>query len=200
MHPADVQRIAKETVRSLRRVLRAGLLLSDVRRLCEEELRSRGADSFWYYGIGAFVFAGEETTVSVSGRDYATSSRVIARDDIVTVDLSPQVGDVWGDYARTLIVEGGAVVPSVDEIKNEAWRRGLLTEAELHRELMRLATPEMTFEELYYCMNDAIRSKGYVNLDFLGNLGHSIAKKREERIYIETRKPRQTARRAILHL
>ena len=43
----------------------------------------------------------------------------------------------------------------------------------------------MTFEELYYCMNDAIKSKGYVNLDFLGNLGHSIAKKREERIYIE---------------
>ena len=25
-----------------------------------------GADSFWYWDVGAFVFAGDETTVSVS--------------------------------------------------------------------------------------------------------------------------------------
>lgn len=43
----------------------------------------------------------------------------------------------------------------------------------------------MTFEELYYIMNDIIKKKGFVNLDFLGNLGHSIVKNQEERIYIE---------------
>ena len=26
------------------------------------------ADSFWYWDVGAFVFAGDETTVSVSGK------------------------------------------------------------------------------------------------------------------------------------
>ena len=30
-----------------------------------------------------------------------------------------------------------------------------------------------------------IQAHGYVNLDFLGNLGHSIVKDKEQRIYIE---------------
>ena len=43
----------------------------------------------------------------------------------------------------------------------------------------------MTFEELYYLMNDYIREEGYINLDFMGNLGHSIVRRKDERIYIE---------------
>lgn len=31
---------------------------------------SHGADSFWYWDVGAFVFAGDKTAVSVSGREY----------------------------------------------------------------------------------------------------------------------------------
>ena len=46
-------------------------------------------------------------------------------------------------------------------------------------------SPGMTFEELYYQMNDFIRKEGYINLDFMGNLGHSIVRKKEDRIYIE---------------
>lgn len=55
----------------------------------------------------------------------------------------------------------------------------------LHQELLKYATPERTFEELYYHMNQVIRDKGFVNLDFAGNLGHSIVRKKEDRIYIE---------------
>ena len=57
--------------------------------------------------MGAFVFAGDETTLSVSGKEYTTSKRVIAENDIITIDLSPQNGDTWGDYARTIIIEKG---------------------------------------------------------------------------------------------
>ena|GEM_PF-6146651 len=32
-------------------------------------------------------------------------SRVIGNNDIITIDLSPQVANIWGDYARTIIVE-----------------------------------------------------------------------------------------------
>ena len=63
-----------------------------------------GADSFWYWDVGAYVFAGDETTLSVSGKEYTTSTRVIAENDIITIDLSPQNGDTWGDYARTIII------------------------------------------------------------------------------------------------
>lgn len=49
-----------------------------------------GADSFWYWDVGAFAFSGDETAISVSGRDHVTSDRIIASDDIITIDLSPQ--------------------------------------------------------------------------------------------------------------
>ena len=180
-----VQSYAKETIEYIKTVIRPGIPLPEVRRLCEEKLKSLGADSFWYYDIGAFVFAGDETTVSVSGREYSTSDRVIGSDDIVTIDLSPQVGDTWGDYARTIIVEGGKVVQSIDEIKYDEWRGGLLMERKLHDKMRQIVSPQMTFEELYYQMNEFIKTEGYINLDFLGNLGHSIVRRKEDRIYIE---------------
>ena len=180
-----VQGYAKETIEYIKTVIRPGMSLPEVRRLCEEKLKSLGADSFWYYDIGAFVFAGDETTVSVSGREYSTSDRVIGSDDIITIDLSPQVGDTWGDYARTVIVEGGKVVPTVDEIVNDEWRGGLLMEKKLHDKMTQIVSPQMTFEELYYQMNEFIKAEGFINLDFLGNLGHSIVRRKEDRIYIE---------------
>ena len=66
--------------------------LFDIRKLCEEKLMELGADSFWYWDVGAFVFAGDETTVSVSGKQYVTSDKIIENNDIITIDLSPQVG------------------------------------------------------------------------------------------------------------
>ena len=46
-------------------------------------------------------------------------------------------------------------------------------------------TPQTTFEQLYFYMNKVIKKLGYINLDFLGNLGHSITKQKDDRIYIE---------------
>ena len=77
----------------------------EVRRLCETKMLELGDDSFWYWDVGAFVFAGDETTLSVSGKEYITGDRVIAENDIITIDLSPQNGDTWGDYARTITFE-----------------------------------------------------------------------------------------------
>ena len=45
--------------------------LLEIRKLSEEKLLELGADSFWYWDVGAFVFAGDETTVSVSGKQCA---------------------------------------------------------------------------------------------------------------------------------
>ena len=42
--------------------------LLEIRKLCEEKMLELGADSFWYWDVGAFVFAGDETTISVSGK------------------------------------------------------------------------------------------------------------------------------------
>ncbi len=183
---SEVQEIAKQAMEKIRQVIIPGMSLLEVRRICETELLRLGADSFWYWDIGALCFAGDETAISVSGRRYRTSDRIILSDDIVTIDLSPQRKKIWGDYARTIVVENGRVVTRIEEIVNKEWQAGLLMEEKLHLELKRFATPTTTFAELYEHINHYIIQNGFVNLDFKGNLGHSIAKSKRSRIYIES--------------
>ena len=182
---AKTQSIAKQTIEYIKKNIRPNQNLREIRELCEEKLLGLGADVFWYWDVGAFVFAGDETTVSVSGKQYVTSDKIIENNDIITIDLSPQVGNIWGDYARTIIVENGEVVDDIELIQNQEWKGGLQMEEKLHTELFRFVTKETTFEELYYHMNEFIVENGFVNLDFMGNLGHSIVKVKSDRIYIE---------------
>lgn len=182
---SEVQEIAKQAMEKIRQVIIPGMSLFEVRRICETEMLRLGADSFWYWDIGALCFAGDETTISVSGRRYRTSDRIVLPDDIVTIDLSPQRKKIWGDYARTIVLEKGRVVTRIEEIVNKEWQAGLLMEEKLHQELKRFATPTTTFAELYEHINHYIVQSGFVNLDFKGNLGHSIAKSKKSRIYIE---------------
>lgn len=181
----QIQQAAKQTIEYIKNMIKPGMNLLEIRESCEKKLLESGADSFWYWDVGAFVFAGDETTVSVSGKQYATSDRVIDDNDIITIDLSPQIGNIWGDYARTVIVEKGEVVDDIELIENPEWKSGLQMEEKLHAELLSFVTKETTFEELYYHMNEFIVENGFVNLDFMGNLGHSIVKSKDDRIYIE---------------
>lgn len=185
MTNAEVQQIAMQTMSFIKSQIKVGMSLQELRHIAENKMLSLGATSFWYWDIGAFIFSGDETTLSVSGKHYRTANRLIANNDIITVDLSPQVGNVWGDYARTIIIENGVVVNDVNKISNTEWKNGLLMEEKLHSELLSFATPETTFEELYLHINKFISANGYINLDFMGNLGHSIVTHKDDRIYIE---------------
>lgn len=180
-----MQNLNRAAIKHIAGTIQAGMNLRDIKALCEKYLLENGADSFWYWEVGAFVFAGDDTAVFVSGKDYKAADRAIQENDIITIDLSPQKNNVWGDYARTLVIENGVVCDEIDGIKKEEWRNGLRMEAYLHKTLIDVATPEMTFEELYYYMNDLIVRQGFLNLDFLGNLGHSIVKNKNDRVYIE---------------
>lgn len=179
-----VQKIAKDTITYIINNIRPGVNLLEIRKMCEDRMLELGADSFWYWDVGAFVFAGDETATSVSGKHYRTSNRLILADDIITIDLSPQNGTTWGDYARTIILQNGIVV-DIHDIINTEWKNGLIMEEFLHKELFRFVTPYTTFEELYFYMNKLIEQKGFINLDFSGNLGHSIVRQKTDRIYIE---------------
>lgn len=185
MEYREVQAIARRTIEQIRVEVKSGMSLKEVRQRCEQIMLSLGADSFWYYGVGALVFAGDETALSVSGRTYQTADRVLGEEDILTIDLSPQWEDIWGDYARTIILQDGRAVDEIGSIRNAAWKNGLLMEERLHEELFRFAAPDTTFEQLYEHMNAFITANGFVNLDFNGNLGHSIVKHKDDRIYIE---------------
>lgn len=181
----ELQELCRKTMQYAEQHIVPGLWLSDVREMCEQYMLDNGADSFWYYGVGAFVFAGDETTVSVSGRRYKTPERILKKDDIITIDLSPQFRSTWGDYARTIIMENGKVVQNMNEINNAEWKNGLSMESLLHTALIENVTENMTFEDVFCFFNRFIQERGFINLDFNGNLGHSIETNIAKRIYIE---------------
>ena len=185
MNAKMVQQVAKSTMEYLETQITPQISVKEIVRLAEMYMKNAGIAAFWYYDIGAFVFAGEDTTQSISGRNYVPSSRIIGENDIITIDLSPQYGGTWGDYARTIIVENGQIKKTAAQIETPEFRDGILAEEQLHQKLIEIATPNMTFDELYHLMNDSIRQLGYVNLDFNGNLGHSIETSKDDRIYIE---------------
>lgn len=182
---STMQNLNRATIKHIACTMKAGMNLQDIKMLCEDYLLKNGADSFWYWNVGAFVFAGDETALSVSGKNYRAANKTIHENDIITIDLSPQKDNIWGDYARTLVIENGIVCNEINDIKKDEWRNGLQMEEYLHHTLMEVATPDMTFEQLYYYMNDLIVKKGFLNLDFLGNLGHSIVKNKNDRVYTE---------------
>lgn len=184
MQYKEVQNIAKKTIDFIKGNIQPGMTLLEVRNLCESKMMELGADSFWYWDVGAFVFSGDETTLSVSGKEYTTSNRIIEENDIITIDLSPQNKDTWGDYARTIIIENGKVV-ECNDVSNDEWKNGLLMEKYLHEQMCKFITPKTTFEELYFYINGVIEERGYINLDFMSNLGHSIVRQKADRIYIE---------------
>ena len=73
----QAQSIAKQTMEFIRNQIRPGMELAEIRRLCEAEMIRLGADSFWYYDVGAFCFAGDQTALSVSGRQYQDRKSVV---------------------------------------------------------------------------------------------------------------------------
>ena len=119
MNYLEVQNSGKKMIDYIKTVIERNMNVREIRYLCEEKMLSLGADSFWYWNIGAFIFSGDETTISVSGREYVTADKLISDNDIITIDLSPQCKNVWGDYARTIIIENGTVVNHIENIKKQ---------------------------------------------------------------------------------
>ena len=102
---SSMQNLNRAAVKYVADTMKTGMSLPYIKKLCEDYLLENGADSFWYWDVGAFIFAGDETALSVSGKDYQAADRIIQKDDIITIDLSPQRNNIWGDYARTLVFE-----------------------------------------------------------------------------------------------
>lgn len=69
---STMQNLNRAAIKHIAGIIQAGMKLSDIKVLCEDYLLKNGADSFWYWDVGAFVFAGEETAISVSGKNYKT--------------------------------------------------------------------------------------------------------------------------------
>jgi len=177
-----VQSAAKSVLAILGSKISASDTESSIAETAYRELCTLGFPDTWYYKCPALVLSGSRSCLSMSGRDYVPNSEVIGQFNLVTVDLSPMRNGRWGDCARSFYIEGGCVVSEPVAPELAVGKRFLET---LHAEMLSTVYPEMKFQELHDWTNERIRASGFENLDFLGNVGHSIATRREDRQYIE---------------
>ena len=70
-----------------------------------ELLSQQGITDTWYHGVPAFVLLGSRSCESISGRDYEPSDEQVGDKNLVTVDLSPMIGNIllkWVGYCSRL--------------------------------------------------------------------------------------------------
>jgi len=179
------QNIARETMHALHGFITVGMNEKQIYEEAIALMTQKGSNGWWYHGLGALVLLGSRSIESVSGTQYQPSEdNRVAENDIITIDLAPTLDGYWGDYARTIFVEGGEVARE-DQPGNQEFQLGLAAEQAIHAKLMAIASPVMTFETLFWELNAEIKTLGFENLDFHGNLGHSIEFDEADRIYIE---------------
>ncbi len=177
-----VQDIALRVLCDVVPFIKKGNTEREVVDVCTQLLKQYGAEDCWYHNVYALVLVGERTVLSMSGRDYQPTDLAIRTNDLVTIDLSPMVNGCWGDCARSYIVESGIIMPSW---KSPLLGHGIATQKKLHAMMMEIVTPKSSMHELYSVMNHSIENMGYRNLDFRGNLGHSIETHLDDRRFIE---------------
>jgi Xaa-Pro aminopeptidase len=145
-------------------------------------LRERGVNQTWYHDCPALVLLGSRSCLSISGRSYVPSEERVGVHNLITVDLSPLKDKARGDCARSFFVEDGAVTAMPSDPVFAAGRQFL---AALHAEMMQFVQPATTLDDVFVFADCRIRDAGFENLDFLGNVGHAMTRRREDRMFIE---------------
>jgi Xaa-Pro aminopeptidase len=177
-----VQQAAKSALANLSTQISATDSEASIAARAYWELCALGFRDTWYYNCPAFVLAGTRSCKSISGREYVASDQPVGTYNLVTVDLSPVLDGHWGDCARSFYVEDGRVTTTPVTPEFSVGQHFLKV---LHADMQHAVHPGMTFHELFAWSNQRITAAGFENLDFLGNVGHSIATRREDRQYIE---------------
>ena len=182
---AKAQNMAKETMLELNREITVGMSEKDISLLAKKKMEEKGSDEWWYHNIPGLVLLGKHSAVSVGSKDLRlTDEYRVAENDIITIDIAPTYRKGWGDYARTLFMENGKLCP-LDHPQDPKHKEGLDAELYIHRYMVEHCNPDMTYEEIFETLNAEIRKIGFRNLDFKGNLGHSIEIDQADRIYLE---------------
>ncbi|MCK5831496.1 MAG: M24 family metallopeptidase [Methylococcales bacterium] len=180
---SKIQGIAKQVLYDLATEICASSSEESIAERAKELLAEHGVKETWYYDVPAFVLLGSRSCISISGKYYIPATEQVGKTNLVTVDLSPCVDNIWGDCARSFVIENGTVVNN-PEIK--IFAEGLKTERYLHNEIKKYVSPETTFSDFFIFGNKLITELGWENLDFLKNLGHSIESNPDDRRFIDS--------------
>jgi len=177
-----VQSIAKAVLNELGPTIVPTDTERSIAKRAADLLAKHGIRETWYYDCPAFVLLGSRSCLSISGRDYVPAEEVVGPFNLVTVDLNPLRDGIWGDCARSFFIEDGAWISFP---ANPVFKQGAFVEAALHEAMQGFVNPQTTFEQLFEFANAEIKHHGFENLDYRGNVGHSIESSRDARRYIE---------------
>lgn len=153
------QRIAKAAAAAGLSVARAGISEKEVELAVSAALAGEGIEHVWTItnvGLG-------ENTLICFPTNPPTDKRAAER-DVLMVDVHPITADgSWGDCTRCAVVgdypEAVAALADLEAI---------------HRETLDLCRPGMPASELFGISHDRLTREGFVLLDQLGNIGHSL--------------------------
>ena len=179
----NAQAIARATLVAITDFIRPGATEASLLAECRRLMDARGATGYWWFGIPAVILAGPRLRDSMEGDVYQPSDTPLAADDMLTIDLAPEIRGYWGDCARSFFLKQGVLVTPDQAGAEQA--EGMAAEAALHAHLLNVALPEMTFQDLHAEMDAKVRSLGFKNLDFLGNYGHNIGEDLHARAFMD---------------
>lgn len=154
-----VQDLAKRAAAAGLSVAAAGVSEREVENAISAHLLGEGIEHVWTI---TNVGLGENTLVCFP-TNPPTEQKAAAR-DVLMVDVHPIAADgSWGDCTRC------AVIGDYPEA-----RRALADLEKLHYETLAKCRPGMPANELFGLCHDRLVTEGFVLLDKLANIGHSL--------------------------
>jgi Xaa-Pro aminopeptidase len=179
---AAVQSAAKAVLAELAAEIRPESTEASIAAAAQATLEARGYPRTWYHECPALVLLGSRSCLSISGKAYRPADEPVGEFNLITVDLSPCDGALWGDCARSFCVEDGVVTRNPHDGELLA---GLRMELRLHEALREVARPATTFDEVCSMAASIMRPNKYENLDFHQNFGHTIVETLDARVWVE---------------
>lgn len=178
-----IQGIARATLAAIEAYIRPGATEAGLLDTCRRMMDAQGTTGYWWFGRAGVILGGARLRASMEGDEYEPAHVPLRADDMVTIDLSPEIDGYWGDCARSFFLKEGRLATAAQAGPEQA--EGIIAEADLHTHLLNFARPDMTFQQLYAEMDAQVRSLGFENLDFLGNYGHNIGRDLHARAFID---------------
>jgi methionine aminopeptidase len=174
-----VQNAARKTLGKIVDFIRPGISEVQLVDECDRLQKSLGINGYWYKDLPALVLIGENTNLAISREIYTPSNNFVRDTDLITIDLNPSIDGFKGDYARSYYVENGKTLRT--PIHSQEFLNGFKAQEELHATLRKVATPDMTANDLYQIISSEIDRMGFVQLDYLG---HGINKDMDDLEFI----------------
>lgn len=154
-----------KTVKITRQVaseLKPGKSEKEIADMYYDALAEAGFTEHWY---PVLVYVGASTSLPISRRYHLPSPEVIIQDsDIVMLDCTPLDGTVWSNWAETFTVG------------KDAFYDSLIKESQAIVEKVHNYTVKeaKTIQDIYDYAMQLIDEGGFVSLDPMGDVGHSI--------------------------